>query len=225
MRFFSKRQRRILAWAAGFQCQVCGKFLGDRFHADHKIPYSKGGKTIVTNGQALCAKCNLKKGSKLMSTPLRPWQQEAIAKSIHWLTEIGEDRHFLINAAPGAGKTICACSIALTLMDQGFIDRVIVIAPRSEVVNQWSRDCHAITNRYMGKVTASDEEFEEMGIDVCVTWQAVQGLADVFHSPAPLGRRAHLCMARTVPQTGQGLGANHCQCRNLAARRSYTARQ
>ncbi len=33
----------------------------DNFHADHIVPYSAGGKTIVSNGQLLCPSCNLKK--------------------------------------------------------------------------------------------------------------------------------------------------------------------
>ena len=71
---------------------------------------------------------------------LRPWQEEAKTKAIIWLLKDRKDKHFLLNAAPGSGKTIAACAIASELFDQDEIDRVIVIAPRSEVVNQWSRD-------------------------------------------------------------------------------------
>ena len=35
----------------------------DDWHADHKVPYSKGGLTTVENGQVACAECNLAKGS------------------------------------------------------------------------------------------------------------------------------------------------------------------
>ena len=35
----------------------------DNFHADHIVPYSKGGRTTVANGQLLCADCNLKKSN------------------------------------------------------------------------------------------------------------------------------------------------------------------
>tara|TARA_B100000965_G_C19568320_1_gene747860 strand:- start:1729 stop:1926 length:198 start_codon:yes stop_codon:yes gene_type:complete len=63
-RSFSQRQRRILSIVGGNSCAICGKNLKDGFHADHILPYSKKGKTILKNGQALCPKCNLKKGSK-----------------------------------------------------------------------------------------------------------------------------------------------------------------
>ena len=80
---------------------------------------------------------------------LRPWQSEAHDKAINWLVEVAEDRHFLIKAAPGSGKTIVSCAIADTLIRQGLIDRVVVIAPRNEVVNQWASDFSFITGRHM----------------------------------------------------------------------------
>lgn len=33
------------------------------FHADHVLAYVNGGKTVTKNGQALCQKCNLTKGT------------------------------------------------------------------------------------------------------------------------------------------------------------------
>ena len=45
-------------------CKKCGVILNNNFHADHIKPFSKKGRTILNNGQALCAKCNLEKGAK-----------------------------------------------------------------------------------------------------------------------------------------------------------------
>lgn len=50
---------------SGNICAICGDKLNDNFHADHKVPFSHNGKTILKNGQALCPSCNLKKGAKL----------------------------------------------------------------------------------------------------------------------------------------------------------------
>lgn len=61
-RSFTARQRKILQLLSGNKCSICGVFLGSQFHADHVQPYSKGGKTVIQNGQALCPKCNLRKG-------------------------------------------------------------------------------------------------------------------------------------------------------------------
>lgn len=63
-RRFNTRQRRILAWVAGGRCRKCGSSLTNEFHADHAVPYSRGGATVTNNGQALCGPCNLKKGAQ-----------------------------------------------------------------------------------------------------------------------------------------------------------------
>ena len=62
-RFFSKRQKKILKLISGNFCESCGKELKGKFHADHIKPYSKGGKTLLNNAQALCEVCNLAKGN------------------------------------------------------------------------------------------------------------------------------------------------------------------
>ena len=111
-----------------------------------------------------------------MKLKLRQWQSDALKKAIHWLLVDRHDRHFLINAAPGSGKTLASCAIAQTLFEMGEIDRVIVIAPRSEIVNQWADDFRHVTHRHMGKVTAGDGDIEALSIDICATWAAIQGL-------------------------------------------------
>lgn len=112
---------------------------------------------------------------------LRPWQSECTSKALKWFQEDGQ-KHFLINAAPGAGKTICASVIAKSLLEKGEIDRVIVIAPRTTVVRQWANDFKNVTGRQMLKITGADEEPEDHGVDLCATWHAVQGLLDGFQA-------------------------------------------
>lgn len=187
-RLFSLRQKLILKLLAGGHCKECGKKLGNSFAGDHTVPFSKGGKTLISNGQAICHICNLKKGARVMQ--LRPWQIEANAKALKWLVEASRDKHFLINAAPGAGKTIAACTIAKNLIEMGEIDRVVVIAPRVEVVKQWAQDYHRITNRFMGRVIGSDDNVD---IDVCATWAAVQGLLDGFQAVCRSHRVLVIC--------------------------------
>lgn len=128
-----------------------------------------------------------------MKVKLRPWQQEALQKCIHWLTVARSDRHFLINAAPGAGKTLASCAIAQVLIELGEIERVVVIAPRSEVVAQWADDFRSVTGRHMGKVTARDGDIGAMGIDVCATWAAVQGLQPELQAVCRSSRVLVIC--------------------------------
>ncbi len=124
---------------------------------------------------------------------LRPWQEEALQKAIDWLLSKRVDRHFLINAAPGAGKTIAACAIANALFARNEIDRVIIIAPRSEVVNQWARDFNFVTHRPMLKVTAIENDIGALDMDVCATWAAIQGLSDQFRSVCMSKRTMVVC--------------------------------
>lgn len=112
---------------------------------------------------------------------LRPWQVTCLKQATQWLSS-GQDRHFLINAAPGAGKTLCASVIAKQLIDSGEIERVVVIAPRRTVVRQWAKEFKFVTGREMLKITATDEEPEDYGTDLCATWSAVQGLLDAFQA-------------------------------------------
>ncbi len=187
-RRFSVRQRLILALLSGGRCVICNERLAKDFHADHVVPFSKSGRTVLLNGQALCAKCNIQKGSQTMN--LRQWQEAALQKCLKWLLVTATDKHFLINAAPGAGKTIAACTIAKNLFELGEIDRVVVIAPRVEVVKQWASDFRLVTGRYMAKVTGSDDKIE---LDVCATWAAVQSLQDAFQAVCRASRVLVIC--------------------------------
>ena len=64
-RLFDETQRRIIFHRDGGICQKCHKKCKwDKWHADHKVPHSKGGKTTVKNGRVLCPSCNAKKGAK-----------------------------------------------------------------------------------------------------------------------------------------------------------------
>lgn len=69
-RLFSSEQRRILFNSATERkCEECGRRLGwDDFTADHVRPFSKGGRTSLSNAALLCRKHNSAKGNR---RPLR----------------------------------------------------------------------------------------------------------------------------------------------------------
>lgn len=58
--------REQIAKRDNYTCQMCGKYMPDGvgLHIDHIIPIKKGGKSIPSNLQVLCSKCNGKKSSK-----------------------------------------------------------------------------------------------------------------------------------------------------------------
>ena len=47
----------------GFKCTACGST--ENLAADHVIPFSKGGPTVIENLATLCRSCNSKKGARV----------------------------------------------------------------------------------------------------------------------------------------------------------------
>lgn len=78
-RRFNSKERVALFLAAGGVCLNCGDSLPKAWHGDHVVPWSRGGLTDVVNGQALCPRCNVEKGSATVHN-LRVWQQEFLAE-------------------------------------------------------------------------------------------------------------------------------------------------
>lgn len=73
-KYFAKNQRKLMTKELrrsvierdNWTCQICGKYMPDEvgLHVDHKVSIKKGGRTIPSNLQVACDKCNLSKGSK-----------------------------------------------------------------------------------------------------------------------------------------------------------------
>lgn len=138
-RQFSKKQKLALAMHSAWACSICGCPLPKNWHADHKIPFSKGGITDVVNGQATCPPCNLKKGNKLMrKIQLRDWQQDALDKAVKKFKK--SQKLFLTQATPGGGKTIHGLSVFNELYAEGLVSHVVVLAPSTTLVRQWGDD-------------------------------------------------------------------------------------
>lgn len=73
-KYFAKNQRKLMTKELrkkiilrdNYTCQNCGKYMPDEvgLHVDHIIAIKNGGKTVESNLQVLCDKCNLRKGKK-----------------------------------------------------------------------------------------------------------------------------------------------------------------
>lgn len=66
-KLMTKTLRKAIMERDNYTCQLCGKYMPDKvgLHVDHIIPIKAGGKTVESNLQVLCDKCNLGKGSKV----------------------------------------------------------------------------------------------------------------------------------------------------------------
>ena len=146
----------------------------------------------------------------MINIKLRPWQSEAAEKTLHWFLKEKKDKHFLTNAAPACGKTIYASYTAAKLIESGEIDRVIVIAPTKEVVRKWGEEYFFVTKRHMTKVTSSDLDIQDFGLDLCATWAAVEGLLEAFQQVCASSRTLVICDEHhhAAVQAAWGSGAN-----------------
>ena len=66
-KLMTKELREQIAKRDNYTCKKCGKYMPDGvgLHIDHIIPVKKGGKSIPSNLQVLCSKCNGSKSDKL----------------------------------------------------------------------------------------------------------------------------------------------------------------
>lgn len=64
---------------------------------------------------------------------LRAWQRRVVPDIL-----ARAEGSYLLEAAPGAGKTIPALTVARELREQGKIDRVLVVAPTRHIARQWA---------------------------------------------------------------------------------------
>lgn len=60
---FTPEQKELILKRDGYRCVICGKGReeGVELHVDHIKPRHLGGKSVLENGQTLCAPCNLRK--------------------------------------------------------------------------------------------------------------------------------------------------------------------
>lgn len=127
---------------SGGKCCECGVSLSAGWHADHILAYSNGGHTVVENGRALCAKCNLKKGAKTMieydDTQLRDCQSKCISIALGRYREGRQTTAAYMSV--GSGKTRAGATIASLLISSGMIDRVITVTPNGSISSGWSEE-------------------------------------------------------------------------------------
>ena len=130
-RTFNKREKQALYIVADGKCEICGCELEPGWHADHVQPYSKGGETDVINAQALCAKCNMKKGNRSMMK-LFDWQEDAKRK-----IQNEPDKDVTIQAPMGSGKTLLGKHLGAEAIRAGQADMLVILTPRTSIRDQW----------------------------------------------------------------------------------------
>jgi len=108
----------------GGRCELCGGDLGEDWEAHHEKQFANGGVTELTNGMALCRACHRQLHRRCGVIQPRGWQVEALAKFRNH-----RELAFLVEATPGAGKTIFSGLCARHLFDDEAIDFALVVVP------------------------------------------------------------------------------------------------
>ena len=139
--------RAALYYDAEGKCQNCGTELDDSWHADHVVPWSVSGRTNVFEMEALCAKCNTKKGAHMQfEIPLfdldfgmmRPGQRGAFNAIT---TRRRNNEQFTSVVLPTRyGKSDVARLSALQMMNDGLVSNALIIVPARNLVEQMLDD-------------------------------------------------------------------------------------
>lgn len=191
-RRFTDREKAALWVAEQGVCAWCGDVLAGTWHGDHRTAFVHGGVTDVTNGQGLCARCNLRKGDGFVDTGgwpvdlvLREWQREMFSAVLaHGAAD------FLCVATPGAGKTTSALRVAHQFISEGIVERLVVVVPTDHLREQW-KDAAARVGIQLQRDWRNRSGQETADFDgVVVTYQAV--------ASAPLVYRTQCSRARTL---------------------------
>lgn len=194
-RRFNSSERAALYLAADGRCGECDIVLQPGWHGDHVTPYSAGGPTDVINGQALCPSCNLKKGNTV-AKGAREWQTHA-----RDLFLSKPKRDFTVAATPGAGKTYFSLALAKLLLDEGTVQRIIVVVPTDALRQQWADEA---TKAGLSLMPVScQDDYEKDGYDGCVVTyaQAARGVGS--HLLRRITRRPTIALLDEIHHAGE----------------------
>jgi superfamily II DNA or RNA helicase len=137
-RRFNRKEKNALYLGNAGHCARCDTELEPGWHGDHIQPYIHGGQTKLSNGQPLCAVCNLKKGSSMTWTDKfrpRSFQQELV-KVIRARVVAGESLTVAL-VSPGSGKTLgYQAAVTDLIRHVQEIDFIVVYVPRVILAKQ-----------------------------------------------------------------------------------------
>ncbi len=85
IRFAGTALRKCVFERDGGKCHYCGDELTlQSFQADHIVPFSKGGLTVLSNLLCACARCNLAKGN----VSYEQFVAELAERGLEWRNEV-----------------------------------------------------------------------------------------------------------------------------------------
>lgn len=144
-----------------------GLVTGESGEGDHVIPYSDGGATSVDNCQLLSPSANKEKSA--FSFRPREWQSEFFRA---WDARDPNQSSFMLNAAPGSGKTMAALELARVWKSRRSDRQIIVVVPSDNLREQW-RDEAALFGLSL-QTKEFGNNFKDGFHGVVITYQGLQ---------------------------------------------------
>lgn len=87
IRFAGKAMRKCVYERDDGKCHYCGAAVTlEGFQADHKVPFSKGGLTVLSNLLCSCRLCNLAKGN----VSYEQFVAELAEKGLEWRNDVAQ---------------------------------------------------------------------------------------------------------------------------------------
>ena len=153
-RLFTQEQRDYLFDRCGGLCEKCSRPLGNDWEADHITRYSDGGLTSTSNAQALCTPCHQEKTrlenqldyayrDTISGKTPRKWQKEALATIEGVRLNQPDQKHFAVNATPGAGKSLFMELVARHYLHLGLVDSILCVVPTDSLRGDAARNFQA----------------------------------------------------------------------------------
>jgi superfamily II DNA or RNA helicase len=161
-RLFSKQQKRHLYFVSSGLCEQFGHPLGEEWDAHHVNRFADGGKTEIQNARALCKACHVSIHRRVDMIEPRGWQKKALNDFFFC-----ETKSFLLEATPGAGKTIFSGLCAKKLLSGNEIDFVVVVVPTTALKGDR-------TGGFLG-------DWTKVGVNLTTVLRSGQGWPRDFH--------------------------------------------
>ncbi|EPA1954959.1 DEAD/DEAH box helicase [Vibrio alginolyticus] len=127
---------------------------------------------------------------------LRAWQQECIKQAIEKYTS--GSKHFLVQATPGAGKTVMAAHVSKQLLDANMIDLIMCFSPSVNVASGFTVTFSSILQCPFNGTLGS--------LGTSLTYQAIQYLDESFwtaiskHRVLAIFDEIHHCSGETLAE-------------------------
>ena len=149
-RFLGDSEKAELLAACGYRCQsefcLDPDLSGKQFEFHHIKPHSEGGRTTRYQHLVVCRTCHKeihRSMGKAMEkefggawSDLRRWQKDALQRFV----DADDAKLFVLEAAPGAGKTMFAACAARYIIDHHpEINHVVCIAPWIPILSSMKR--------------------------------------------------------------------------------------